>query len=628
MVRSGGHHPSAGPLNAHTEWLDDPEAFWERQAARLVWEKPWETTLDASSAPLYRWFPDGTINAAENCLDVHLAEGRGDAPALIFDSPRTGAKDVYTYRRLHREVVAFAAALDSLRPNAGDTVLIFMPAIARTVVAMLACARLGLTHSVVIPSVPATVLRDRIDDARPAIVLTASGGFDGPDAVEYQPLLEAALTGAAHQPRHIVVLQRPEAGRWTLAAGRDLDWSGLVADSGTAGSRLVHVPSTHPLYLLYTSGSTARPKAVTRDTGGYLTALRWAVENVFGVGPGDVFWTDSHPGWVMGHSFTVYGALVSGATTVVHEGSPVDTSGSSAFPRIISEYGVDVLFTTPMTLRRLRRASHRDRPLGVDGSPLRAVFLASERVEPDLLAWTGEFFGCPVVDNWWQTETGWPIASNCLGPGLLPVKPGSVSRPLPGYRIEVLDDDGRPLPAGEQGHLAIKLPLPPGCLTTLWNDDQRFIDTYLTKFPGYYDTSDAGHIDEDGYLWIAGRTDDIINVGGDSLSGIDLEHVLGHHPAVERCAVVAAPDPLYTQVPVAFVVPRDQNLDPANLARELRGLVDERIGEWARLHRLLLVRTLTYTTSKKIKRSDLRAWLSTGTGLDIIADIHLPAHAP
>ncbi|WP_432195497.1 AMP-binding protein [Streptomyces sp. bgisy027] len=614
--------------DVRSEWSADPEGFWESQAARLTWAQTPDKALDATGAAFYRWFPGGMINAAENCLDVHLAEGRGEATALIFDSPQTGTKDAYSYRRLHDEVVAFAGALDGLGLAADDTVLIFMPAAPQTVVAMLACARLGLTHSVVVTSVPVAVLRDRIDDARPAAILTASGGFDGPDAVVYQPLLEAALAQADHRPRHCVVLQRPQAGRWTPVPGRDLDWHDLIATSTATGPRPVPVPSAHPLYLLYTSGSTSRPKAVTRDTGGYLTALRWAVENVFGVRAGDVFWTDSHPGWVMGHSFTVYGALVTGATTVVYEGSPVDTPDPSAFPRIIAEYGVSVLFSTPMTLRRIRTASLEDRPFGSGGSPLRAVFLASERVEPELMDWIGAFFGCPVVDNWWQTETGWPIASNCLGLGLLPVKPGSVARPLPGYQVEILDEDGCPLPAGEQGHVTVRLPLPPGCLTTLWNDDERFADTYLRNFPGHYDTSDAGHLDEDGYLWIAGRTDDIINVGGDSLSGLDVEHVIGAHPSVKRCAVVAAPDGFYTQVPVAFVVQRDDtDLAPHHLARELRALVDERIGAWAQLTRLVFVRALTYTPSKKIKRSDPRAWLSTGTGLDVLADIRLTSDA-
>ncbi|MFJ6636778.1 AMP-binding protein [Streptomyces sp. NPDC091376] len=602
------------------DWLADPETFWARQAGRLAWERGWDKPLDDSGAPFYRWFPGGMINAAENCLDVHLSEGRGETAALIYDCPQTGAKDIYTYRRLHDEVVAFAGALEGLGLAVDDTVLIFMPAAPQTVVAMLACARLGLTHSVVVTSIPVAVLRDRIDDARPAVILTASGGFDGLSVIEYQPLLEAALARADHTPEHCVVLQRPEAGHWEPREGRDLDWAGLIADA-TGRGEPVHVPSSHPLYMLYTSGSTSQPKAVTRDTGGCLTALRWAVENVFGVRAGEVFWTDSHPGWVMGHSFTVYGALVSGATTVIYEGSPVDTPDPGAFPRIISEYGVSVLFTTPMTLRRIRRASGGSRPFAAHGSPLRALFLASERVEPELMRWIGEFFDCPVVDNWWQTETGWPIASNCLGLGLLPVKPGSVARPLPGYHVEILNEEGHRLPPGAQGNIAVRLPLPPGCLTTLWNDDERFANTYLKNFPGYYDTSDAGHFDEDGYLWIAGRTDDIINVGGDSLSGLDVEHVIDTHLAVERSAVVAAPDDFYTQVPVAFVVQREGTaLDPAELARELRDLVDDKIGAWARLTRLVIVRELTYTASKKIKRSDLRDWLSTGGGLEVIAD--------
>lgn len=616
----------------HRQWSADPEAFWDEQARRLVWDHPWDRTLDDTEAPLYRWFPGGLLNAARNCLDVHVEQGRGDAPALFFDSPRTGTKETYTYHRLHREVAAFAGALDGLGLRQGDTVLMYMPAVPQTVIAMLACARLGLTHSVVVTSVPVTVLRDRIDNARPAVVLTASGGFDGPEPTPYQPLLETALAEARHTPRACVVLQRPRAGRWEPVAGRDLDWAELVAVARPC-DKAVPVPSSHPLYLLYTSGSTARPKAVQRDTGGYLTALRWAVENVFGVGPGDVFWTDSHPGWVMGHSFTVYGALVSGATTVLYEGSPVDTPDASAFPRIITEHGVNVLFTTPMTLRRIRRDLPDAAPFDGGEPPLRAVFLASERLEPGLMAWTRRFFACPVVDNWWQTETGWPIASNCLGLGLLPVKAGSVARPLPGYRVEILDEDGHPLPAGQRGHIAVRLPLPPGCLQTLWHDDERFHATYLRRFPGYYDTCDAGHLDDDGYLWVSGRTDDIINVGGESLSALDVEHAVEAHPAVDSCAVVAAPDEFFTQVPVAFVLPRAGAVDdPTALARELRALVQTRIGAWAEAHRFVFVGALPYTPSKKIRRSDLRNHLSSGpaspllsaAGLETVADVRLP----
>ncbi|MFD7657474.1 AMP-binding protein [Actinosynnema sp. NPDC059797] len=609
---------------------EDQLTFWAEQARRLTWEREWDEVLDDTGYPLHRWFTGGTLNAAYNCLDVHVEEGRGDHPALIFDSPQTGVKETYSYHRLHEEVISFAGALAELGLRKGDTVLLFLPAAPQTVIAMLACARLGLIHSVVVTSVPASVLRDRIDDARPAVVLTASGGFDGPRAVSYQPVVEAALDQSLHAPSACVVLQRPGAGQWHLREGRDLDWDELVG-ACTRRPEALPVPSGHPLYILHTSGSTAKPKAITRDTGGYLTALRWAVENVFGVGRDDVFWTDSHPGWVMGHSFGVYGALVTGCTTVLYEGSPVDTPDSGAFSRVITEHGVNVLFTTPITVRRIRREARAGTTLP-DGHHLRAVFLASERVEPDLMAWTQEYFACPVIDNWWQTETGWPIASNCLGPGLSAVKPGSVATPLPGYRVEILDEDGNALPPGTPGHLAIRLPLPPGCLTTIWGDDERFIATYLARFPGYYDTSDAGLLDEDGYLWVAGRTDDIINVGGDSLSGLDVEHTIAAHVAVERCAVVAAPDEFFTQVPVAFVIAKaGVAQDHHVLAGQLRDLVDTGIGEWSRLRRFVFVRGLPHTASKKIKRSELRAWLSHPSsveeGLVVEADVSLPTAA-
>ncbi|WP_447006714.1 AMP-binding protein [Saccharothrix isguenensis] len=614
-------------VSVNNKWSENPFTFWAEQARRLTWDRKWDEVLDDTRYPLCQWFAGGTLNAAYNCLDVHIEAGRGGSPALIFDSPQTEVKETYSYRRLHEEVVSFAGALVDLGLRRGDTVLLFLPAAPQTVIAMLACARLGLVHSVVVTSVPASVLRDRIDDARPAVVLTASGGFDGAHAVSYQPVIEAALDQSLHVPSACVVLQRPDAGQWHLREGRDLDWDELV-ETSTSRPRALPVPAEHPLYILYTSGSTAKPKAVTRDTGGYLTALRWAVENVFGIGRDDVFWTDSHPGWVMGHSFGVYGALVAGCTTVLYEGSPVDTPDSEAFSRVIAEHGVNVLFTTPMTLRRIRREARAGTTLR-NGHHLRAVFLASERVEPDLMHWTQGYFGCPVIDNWWQTETGWPIASNCLGLGLLAVKSGSVATPLPGYRVEILDDDGHSLPPCTPGHIVIRLPLPPGCLSTIWGDDERFIATYLTRFPGYYDTSDAGHLDEDGYLWIAGRTDDIINVGGDSLSGLDVEHAIVAHVAVEGCAVVAASDEFFTQVPVAFVITKagvTQDYDA--LAMQLRERVDTEVGAWNQLSRFVFVRGLPHTASKKIKRSELRAWLFDPSlleeGLAVEADVSLP----
>jgi propionyl-CoA synthetase len=615
--------------STHRAWRDDPVNFWEREAAKLSWTEPWDTGLDPAGAPLHRWFPGGRINAAYNCLDVHVDEGRGETTALLFDSPMTGVRESYTYRQLRDEVTQFAGALADLRLRTGDTVLMYMPAVPETVIAMLACARLGITHSVV-PSVPAAVLRDRIDSARPAVILTASAGFEGQRPNPYKEVLDAALCETRHRPRACVVLRRPGA-ETRLVPARDIVWSDLVGRSDPHVS-VVPVESGHPLYLLYTSGSTSRPKAVVRDTGGYLTALRWAAANVFGIRPGDVFWTDSHPGWVMGHSFTVYGALVAGGTTLIYEGSPVETPDAGTFPRLISEYGVNVLFTTPMTLRRIRHERPARDTVGDGRSSLRAVFLASERVEADLAAWIQEFFGCPMVDNWWQTETGWPVASNCLGLGLMPVKQGSVARPLPGYEVDIVDDHGRKVPAGERGNIAIRLPLPPGCLQTLWGEDDRFVATYLRRFPGYYDTSDAGHLDADGYLWIAGRTDDIINVGGDSLSGLDVEHVLSTHPAVERCAVVGGPDEFYTAVPVAFVIPAAiETGDLGVVAEELAGLVGSRVGPWAQLRRFVFVTTLPYTASAKIKRSELRAMLADqrghefdrGGGLSVLADVSI-----
>ncbi|MFD6159953.1 AMP-binding protein [Nocardia sp. NPDC060256] len=587
--------------SVYRSWAADPVRFWESQAGELAWSRRWDAGLDSDNSPFHRWFAGGRLNAAVNCLDRHIAEGRGEVAAILFDSPRTGTKQTFTYRRLLDEVTRFAGVLDALNVSLGDTVLIHLPAIPETVIAMLACARLGITH-VVVPSVPVSMLRDRIDDAAPAVILTASAGFENPDLTPYHAVVDAALAAADHQPRHCVVLQRPWAPS-ELVQGRDVDWSELTA-AALPYRDAVQVESSHPLYLLYTSGSTGRPKAVVRDTGGYLTALHWAVRNVFGVRPGEVFWTDSHPGWVMGQSFTVYGALVTGCTTLLYEGSATDTPDADAFARLLDEYEVSVLSTTPMTLRRIRAAAPSRTP---GGGTLRGVFLASERVEPQLMAWASEYLGCPVIDNWWQTEAGWPIASNTLGLGLQPAKPGSVTRPLPGYQLEIVDPTGRVVPQGVSGHIVLKLPLPPGTIQTLWQRDDHFVATYLTKFAGYYDTSDAGHLDADGYLWVEGRTDDIINVGGDSLPALDVEHILGGHPHVQRCAVVAAPDPFYTEVPVAFIVRAPgSELPQEDLETQLQTLVTERIGAWTRLRRFIFLDALPLTPSKKIQRSALR----------------------
>ncbi|MFE6858345.1 AMP-binding protein [Nocardia sp. NPDC057668] len=614
----------------YQSWAENPERFWADQAGELVWTRRWNAVLDSDNAPFQRWFPGGYLNAAENCVDRHVLEGRGDTAAIVFDSPRTGAAQTITYRRLLHEVARFAGVLDDLRVRTGDTVLIHMPAVPQTIVAMLACARRGITH-VVVPAVPESVLRDRIEHSTPGVILTASAGFETRDPTPYKSTVDAALAHSAHQPRHCVVLQRPEAPIGLTP--RDLDWSQLMAVATARAP--IPVESGHPLYLLYTSGSTGKPKAVVRDTGGYLAGLRWAVRDVFGVGPGDVFWTDSHPSWVMGHSFTVYGALVSGCTTLLYEGSPTDTPDAGAFARIIAEHGVSVLSTTPMTLRRIRRAPHPESANAHGG--LRGVFLASERVEPGLLDWAERTFDCPVIDNWWQTEAGWPLAANTLGAGLLPGKPGSVTRPLPGCRVEILDDSGRVRPHGVPGNVVLKLPLPPGAVRTLWHDDDRFVATYLKRFPGYYDTSDAGYLDADGYLWITGRTDDIINVGGESLSALDVEEILAAHPQVERCAVVAAPDPLCTQVPVAFVVQRPDSPSPApDLAAELRRAVTDRLGEWTHLRRFIFVTTLPLTPSQKIRRATLRESLrvtppdavSAGPPTEVLDDVALAPERP
>lgn len=489
----------------YQSWAENPERFWADRAAELVWTRRWNTVLDSDNAPLQQWFPGGCLNAAENCVDRHVLEGRGETPAIVFDSPVTGAAQTITYRRLLHEVARFAGVLDDLRVRTGDTVLIHMPAVPQTIVAMLACARRGITH-VVVPSVPREVLRERIEHTAPGVILTASAGFETREPTPYKAVVDAALADSAHRPRHCVVLQRPEAP--IALTPRDLDWAQLMAVATARAP--IPVESGHPLYLLHTSAGVGKPEAVVRDTGGYLAGLRWAVRDVFGAGPGDVFWSDAHPGAVTGHSLTVYGALVSGCTTLLYEGSATGTPDAGAFARVIADHGVGVLSTTPETLRRIRRAVHPESANPHGG--LRGVFLTGEPAEPDLLDWAERVFGCPVIDTWFQPEAGWPPAANTLGAGLLPGKPGSVARPLPGCRVEILDAAGRQVPHGIPGHVVLKLPLPPGAPRTLWRDDDRFVATYLKRFPGYYDTAAAGYFDADGYLWLS--ADDLDSTAG------------------------------------------------------------------------------------------------------------------
>ncbi|HTE72896.1 MAG TPA: propionyl-CoA synthetase [Actinomycetes bacterium] len=586
--------------------LTDRDAFWREAAAAVDWRTPPATVLDESRAPFYRWFPDGVLNTCENALDRHVAAGHGDRLALVYDSPVTGTKRTYTYAELLDETAFFAGALAGLGVGKGDRVVIYLPMVPEAVVAMLACARLGAVHSVVFGGFAPHELAVRIDDARPKVVVSASCGIEVTRVIEYKPLLDRALDLAAHAPDHVVVLQRPQAHA-ALTAPRDLDWHELVADAEPAVC--VPVAGSDPLYVLYTSGTTARPKGVVRDNGGHAVALTWSMANIYGIGPGDVWWSASDVGWVVGHSYIVYAPLLVGATTVLYEGKPVGTPDAGAFWRVIEEYGVRALFTAPTAFRAVRKEDPDGALLaGHDVSSMHTLFLAGERLDPDTWEWAGERLGIPVVDHWWQTETGWPIAANLRGLQPMPIKPGSPTVPVPGWDVQILDSHGRPVPAGTEGAICVRLPLPPGALLTLWNDDERFLSSYLRAFDGYYLTGDGGYLDEDGYLYVMGRTDDVINVAGHRLSTGSMEAVVASHPDVAECAVIGVHDDLKGQVPRGLVVLKaGVDRDPDELRAELVRLVRDEIGAVASFQHVDVVAGLPKTRSGKILRRSLRA---------------------
>jgi propionyl-CoA synthetase len=588
----------------YAAWERDPEGFWAEAAEALDWERRWDRVLDDSAAPIYRWFAGARTNTCHNALDRHVAAGRGDQPALIWDSPVTASQRTLIYRELLDEVARFAGGLRRLGVERGDRVLIYMPMVPEAVVAMLACARLGAIHSVVFGGFAAKELATRIDDARPRVILSASCGIEVQRVIPYRPLVDRALELARHAPERCVVLQR-EQQLWELAPGRDLDW-GEVTGAEPVGC--VQVEATDPLYILYTSGTTGVPKGVVRDHGGHQVALVWSMANVYGVEPGEVYWAASDIGWVVGHSYIVYAPLLHGCTTVLYEGKPVGTPDAGAFWRVIAEHGVETLFTAPTAFRAIKREDPRGELLArYDLSRFRTLFLAGERADPDTLQWAEDKLGVPVIDHWWQTETGWPIAANCVGLGALPVKHGSPTKPVPGYRVEVLGPDRRPVAPGENGAIVLRLPLPPGCLPTLWNNDTGYVETYLTDFPGCYKTGDAGYLDEDGYLFVMSRTDDLINVAGHRLSTGAMEEVLADHPDVAECAVVGIADQLKGQVPLGLVVLNaGTERDPAELQAELVAAVRERIGPVAAFKLAVVVDRLPKTRSGKILRGTIR----------------------
>ncbi|HET6173331.1 MAG TPA: propionyl-CoA synthetase [Gaiellales bacterium] len=585
--------------------IDDPEAFWGEAARALDWDVPPRRVLDREAQPLASWFPDGQINTCHNALDRHADGGRGDQPALIYDSPVTETLRTYTYADLRDEVARLAGALRGLGVQRGDRVVLYLPMVPEALMGMLACARLGAIHSVVFGGFAAHELAVRIDDARPRLVLSASCGLEGARTIAYKPLLDAALEEAAHAPEHCVILQRPQLAA-ALTPGRDLDWHELV--EGAEPAAPVPVLATDPLYILYTSGTTGRPKGVVRDNGGHAVALAWSMPNVYDVHPGEVFWAASDVGWVVGHSYIVYAPLLIGATTVLYEGKPVGTPDAGSFWRVIEQHGVNALFTAPTAIRAIRKEDPEAQLLAGRPLPtLRTLFLAGERTDPDTYEWASRVLERPVIDHWWQTETGWAMAASCRGLEPPPVKAGSPSLPVPGYRIDVLDAGGGLVASGEQGAIAVRLPLPPGTLPTLWNDDERCVESYLARYPGWYLTGDGGHLDQDGYLFVMGRIDDVINVAGHRLSTGAMEEVVATHPDVAECAVFGVPDEIRGEVPLGLVVLKaGADRDAGELRDELVALVRERIGAVACFRDARVVARLPKTRSGKILRSTMR----------------------
>ncbi|WP_296695393.1 propionyl-CoA synthetase [Thiocapsa sp. UBA6158] len=603
--------------------MKDPESFWAEAAELIDWDRPWDKILDSSNAPFHRWFAGGMLNTCYNAVDRHVTAGRGDQPAIIHDSPVTGSKTVITYAELQDQVARFAGALLALGVAKGDRVIVYMPMVPEAAVAMLGCARIGAIHSVVFGGFSARELATRIDDAKPKAMVAGSCGIEPNRVVHYKPLLDSAINLAEHKPEHCIILQR-EQEPGTLIAGRDLGWTEALAAAEPAAC--VSVAATDPLYILYTSGTTGQPKGVVRDNGGHAVAMAWSMENIYNVKPGEVFWAASDVGWVVGHSYIVYAPLLAGCTTIVYEGKPVGTPDAGAFWRVISEHKVSVLFTAPTAFRAIKRDDPNAEHLGrYDLGSLRALFLAGERCDPDTLGWAQTILGIPVIDHWWQTETGWAIAANCLGLEQLRVKPGSPTRAVPGYDIQVLDDEGVSVAPGDIGRIMIKLPLPPGCLPTLWGNDARFIQSYLSAQPGYYLTGDAGYLDEDGYLFVMSRIDDIINVAGHRLSTGAMEGVLASHPDVAECAVIGAHDQLKGELPLGLVVLKSGvSRDDAAIIKELVNLVRDQIGPVAAFKTVVVVQRLPKTRSGKILRGTMKS-IADGKDYRMPATIDDPA---
>ena len=585
--------------------VERPEEFWAEAAAEIDWVKPWERVLDDSRAPFYRWFAGGQLNTCYNALDRHVDGGRADQLALIYDSPVTDTAATFTYRELRDTVATFAGALAAQGVGRGDRVVIYMPMVPEAAIAMLACARLGAIHSVVFGGFAASELAGRIEDAQPKVVVSASCGIEPGRLIAYKPLLDAAIDLVQTKPSACIIVQRPQLEA-ELQPGRDISWEQAIADAQPADC--VAVEATDPLYILYTSGTTGLPKGIVRDNGGHAVALKWSMKNLYGVDPGEVYWAASDVGWVVGHSYIVYGPLLHGCTTVLYEGKPVGTPDPGAFWRVISEHGVSTMFTAPTAFRAIRQqdpdGAHIKR---YDLSRFRTLFLAGERCDPETLNWAEEMLHVPVIDHWWQTETGWAIAANCIGIELLPVVPGSPTLPAPGWQLKVVDAAGEDVPAGQTGALVVKLPMPPGATPTLWNAEERFRETYLSSFPGYYETADAGYIDEAGYVFVMARTDDIINVAGHRLSTGAIEEAMARHHDVAECAVIGAADQLKGQLPVGLVVLKAGVQRPHDeIVKEVVQMVREQIGAVAAFKTATVVDRLPKTRSGKILRATMR----------------------
>jgi propionyl-CoA synthetase len=604
--RASEDHGMGDYRKAYEQSLREPEEFWRAAARGVTWRQEPDVVLDDSRSPFTRWFPDAVLNTCENALDRHVAAGHGDRPALVYDSPVTQTQRTYTYAELLDQVSRFAGALRALGVAKGDRVIIYLPMVPEAVVAMLACARLGAVHSVVFGGFAAGELASRIDDAQPSVIVSASCGIEVNRVIEYKPLLDKAIELASHKPQRCVILQRPQA-QAALVPGRDVTWSEAIADAEAVDP--VAVAATDPLYILYTSGTTAKPKGVVRDNGGHAVALQWSMENIYDVGPGDVWWTASDVGWVVGHSYIVYAPLLVGATTVLYEGKPVGTPDAGAFWRVVAEHQVSALFTAPTAFRAIKKEDPKGEHLATyDVSCLRTLFLAGERLDPDTWEWATERLGVPVIDHWWQTETGWPIAANLRGLEPMPIKPGSPTVAVPGWDVRVLDAAGNEAATGAEGAICLKLPLPPGALLTLWHDDDRFVASYLSAFDGYYLTGDGGFVDADGYLYVMGRTDDVINVAGHRLSTGSMEAVIAGHPAVAECAVIGVHDDLKGQVPRGLVVLKaGADIDADQLRSELVQRMRDEIGAVASFRAVDVVAALPKTRSGKILRRSLRA---------------------